>query len=63
MHFDVYSQYGFEKLVTLRRHMRSTALAQCRIQTVACGIPLVSYTKRLPLGLSPESLAPIFGPL
>lgn len=57
MRSDVYSRYGFEKLVTLRPHMRSTALAECRIQTEACDISLVSYSKRLPLRLSPESLA------
>jgi hypothetical protein len=35
MRSDVYSQYGFEKLVTLPPHMRSTALAECRIQSEA----------------------------
>jgi len=64
MSFDVYSRYGFEKLVTLRPHMRSTASHEYRIQTdAACDIPLVSYSKRPPLRLSPGSLASIFGPL
>jgi len=41
MHVDFYSRYGVKKLVTLRPHMRSTTLAECRMQTVACDIPLV----------------------